>query len=97
MPDSTHVTRVSSREFNQNGGLAKRAAANGPVIITDRGTPSHVLMTYVDYQGLKEQSARHATESPFLSVAEALSDPASAHIDLEIPRLNYRPRDIDLS
>jgi prevent-host-death family protein len=92
MPDSTHVTRVSSREFNQNGGLAKRAAENGPVIITDRGTPSHVLMTYVDYQGLKD-----ATEAPFLSVAEALSDPASAHIDLEIPRLNYRPRDIDFS
>jgi prevent-host-death family protein len=46
------ITTVSSREFNQDTGRAKTAAQNGPVFITDRGTPAHVLLTYADYQRL---------------------------------------------
>lgn len=41
---------MSSREFNQDVGKAKRAAENGPVIITDRGKRAYVLMTYDEYQ-----------------------------------------------
>ena len=37
----------SGRQFNQDASGAKRAAADGPVFITDRGRPSHVLMTIV--------------------------------------------------
>jgi hypothetical protein len=44
--------RFSSREFNQDRGGAKRAAERGPAFITDRGRPSHVLMTYEAYQRL---------------------------------------------
>lgn len=40
---------VSSREFNQNINRAKRAAEEHPVVITDRGRPSHVLMSYEHY------------------------------------------------
>ncbi len=43
---------LSSREFNQDTGRAKRIAADGPVCITDRGRPTHVLMTYDDYRVL---------------------------------------------
>lgn len=32
---------LSSRELNQDLGLAKPAALQGPVFITDRGKPSH--------------------------------------------------------
>jgi prevent-host-death family protein len=46
------VTTLSSREFNQDAGGAKKAAAKGPVIITDRGRPAHVLLTYDAYQAL---------------------------------------------
>jgi len=46
------VTHMSAREFNQDSGRAKRAAAHGPVYITDRGRPAHVLLTYEDYEGL---------------------------------------------
>ena len=31
---------------------AKKAAAEGPVFITDRGRPAHVLLTIEDYQRL---------------------------------------------
>lgn len=43
---------VSSREFNQNISRAKKAAEEQPVIITDRGRPSHVLMTYEHFNRL---------------------------------------------
>ncbi|MBU3551431.1 type II toxin-antitoxin system Phd/YefM family antitoxin [Polynucleobacter sp. MWH-Berg-3C6] len=44
------VTTLSSREFNQDTGRAKKASETGPVVITDRGKPAHVLMTFSDYQ-----------------------------------------------
>jgi len=34
------ITKLSSREFNQDTSRAKRAAKRGPVFITDRGRPS---------------------------------------------------------
>lgn len=46
------ITTISSREFNQDAGGAKRAAEKGPVIITDRGRPSHVLLSFEDYRKL---------------------------------------------
>jgi prevent-host-death family protein len=72
------VTRVNSREFNQDVGRAKRAAANGPVIITDRGTPSHVLLTYEAYDRLV---------GPRPSLRALLHDPVSATIALEPGRM----------
>ena len=46
------ITTISSREFNQDAGGAKRAAEQGPVIITDRGRPSHVLLSFEEYRKL---------------------------------------------
>ncbi len=46
------TTKFTSREFNQDTGGAKNAAQEGPVYITDRGKPSHVLLTFADYQRL---------------------------------------------
>ena len=44
------ISTLSSREFNQDASRAKRAARNGPVFVTDRGRPSHVLLTIEEYQ-----------------------------------------------
>lgn len=38
---------LSAEQFSQDVSAAKRAAADGPVIITNRGRPSHVLRTGV--------------------------------------------------
>jgi len=46
------MTQMSSREFNQDTSGAKKAAERGPVYITDRGRPAHVLLTYEDYEHL---------------------------------------------
>ncbi len=46
------VSMISAREFNRDVSAVKRAATRGPVIITDHGRPSHVLLTFADYQRL---------------------------------------------
>ena len=46
------TTKLTSRQFNQDTGGAKKAAEKGPVYITDRGRPSHVLLTFADFQRL---------------------------------------------
>lgn len=46
------TTRMSSREFNQDTSGAKKAAERGPVYITDRGRPAHVLLTFDAYEEL---------------------------------------------
>lgn len=46
------MATVSSRDFNQDVSAAKRAAATEPVIITDRGKPSHALLSIEQYRRL---------------------------------------------
>ena len=40
-----NITSVTSRELNQDVARAKTAAKSGPVFITDRGKPAHVLLS----------------------------------------------------
>ena len=83
------VTTLTSRQFNQDASGAKKAAQQGPVFITDRGRPAHVLLTIEDYQRL---SSGHA------SIVEMLAMPATCPIDFEPPRLRGPiPRPADLS
>jgi len=44
------IATLSSRDFNQDASKAKKAARRGPVFITDRGRPAHVLLTIEEYQ-----------------------------------------------
>jgi prevent-host-death family protein len=87
MPVTT--TTISSREFNQDAGGAKKAADKGPVIITDRGKPAHVLLSFEDYQKLIGKG---------LSLADALAMPGGEDIEFEPPRLEgpiAKPVDLD--
>lgn len=63
--------KLSSREFNQDTGGAKRAAQAGPVYITDRGQPSYVLLTFEDYQRL---AANRPTIVDLLSHPSGIED-----------------------
>jgi len=47
---------VSSRDFNQDVSHAKRAARIEPVFITDRGRPTHVLMSIENFKNLTGQT-----------------------------------------
>ena len=50
------ITTLTSREFNQDTAKAKRATADGPVFITDRGKPAHVLLSINEYNRLTGRS-----------------------------------------
>lgn len=65
----------TSRQFNQDAGAAKKAAEAGPVIITDRGRPAHVLLTYADYKRLAGGGARIADLLAMPGVEDAELDP----------------------
>jgi len=82
------ITTLSSREFNQDASKAKKAAKKGPVFITDRGRPAHVLLTIEDYQQLTGARAR---------IADLLAMPGLAEIDFDPPRMSDLPRPADLS
>jgi len=47
---------VSSREFNQDISQAKRLARFEPVFVTDRGRPTHVLMSMEAFRRLSGQN-----------------------------------------
>jgi prevent-host-death family protein len=82
------ITTLSSRELNHDVSSAKKAAKSGPVIITDRGKPSHVLMAYNEFERL---TGKHR------SLVEALAMPGLSGIDFEPHRVEISPRDVDLS
>ncbi len=85
---SKPVTSLSSREFNQDTGRAKRAARRGPVVITDRGRPSHVLLTFEEYNRLASRGR---------SVIDLLGMPAGVEdIEIEMPDLRDTARPADL-
>jgi prevent-host-death family protein len=46
------MSTITSRDFNRDVSAAKRSAAKEPVMITDRGKPSHVLLSIDDYRRL---------------------------------------------
>lgn len=83
------ITTFSSRDFNQDAGRAKKAAAHGPVFITDRGRPAHVLLTIEDYLRLSGTQA---------SIVALLAMPAADEaLAFEPPRLQgklYQPADL---
>jgi prevent-host-death family protein len=82
------TTTISSREFNQDASGAKRATSKGPVVITDRGRPAHVLLTIEAYEKLTRKTA---------SIIELLAMPGVADIEFEPPRLGRIVRPADLS
>ena len=82
------TTTLSSRQFNQDAGKAKKAAAQGPVIITDRGRPAHVLLTFDDYQKIAGSRG---------NIADLLAMPAIDDVELAIPRSAETARAAELS
>jgi len=82
------IHTITSRELNQDLGRAKRATLEGPVFITDRGRPAHVLMSYADYQKLSGQRR---------SILDALSMPGLSEIDFDPPKAGLAAKPADLS
>lgn len=84
------ITTISSREFNQDAGGAKKAAEKGPVVITDRGRPAYVLLSFEDYQKLLGKG---------VSLAEALAQKKAdiaGGFEFDPPRMRDVSRSVDI-
>lgn len=82
------MTHLTSREFNQNPSKAKKDALSGPVFVTDRGKPSHVLLTYADYERITSDGD---------NIVQALSMPGLSGIDFDPEKTTISLRPADLS
>ena len=82
------ITTLSSREFNQDSNRAKKAAREGPVFITDRGRPAHVLLSIEEYQRLTSSRPK---------IADLLAMPGAEDIEFEPPRAVINSRAVDFS
>ncbi len=83
------ITTLSSREFNQDTSRAKKAARKGPVFITDRGKPAHVLLSIEEYRRLTDKGR---------SIIDTLGMPPGIEdVELDIPPMRdlARPADFD--
>jgi prevent-host-death family protein len=89
MERAVSITTISGREFNQDAGGAKRAAEKGPVIITDRGRPSHVLLSFSEYRRLTGNGR---------SLLDVVAQAEDDGVDFDPPRMGdlvFRPADLD--
>lgn len=82
-----NMSYMTSAAFNQNPSKAKRQADEQPVVITDHGKASYVLMRYSDFEKRMK---------PFRSLADVLAnkDPAGDK-DFEPARLRFPKRDLE--
>ena len=82
------ATTLSSRKFNQDTSGAKKAAKAGPVFITDRGRPAHVLLTIEDFRKMAGQSP---------SIIDMLGMPGIEDVEFDPPKLEIRLRPADFT
>ena len=82
------ITTLSSREFNQDTGRAKKAASDGPVFITDRGKPAHVLLSIEEYRRITGGHRK---------IADALAMPGIADVEFDPPRVVTGSRPAEFS
>ena len=75
------ITTITSREFNQNVSRAKRASNLGPVFITNRNKPEHVLLSMDEYQKLKGEKSNLLDALSMPGLAEIEFEPRQARID----------------
>ncbi len=101
-PITAHETVMTSRAFNQDTGRAKKAAVQGPVIITDRGEPTYVLLSIEDYRRLADRPVTlfealapktKAYHSIWLNGVQLnLEDPANKDFEDPLYGKTYLPR-----
>ena len=82
------ITTLSSRQFNQDSSKAKNAAMDGPVFITDRGRPAHVLLSFDEYKKISGRRTK---------IADLLAIPGIEDVELEIPQRSDLAQPADFS
>jgi PHD/YefM family antitoxin component YafN of YafNO toxin-antitoxin module len=78
---------MTSASFNQNPSRAKKEANEHPLVITEHGEASYVLVRYSEFEANWRRSK---------SLLDALRDPASDNdSEFEPARLDFNRRDVE--
>jgi hypothetical protein len=84
------VSTYSSREFTRDVAAAKRAAHEGTVYITERGTPAYVLLDINRYYQM--------TEKKPMSLLQAMNQiPGGEDIDFEPEKMQMNSQLVDFN
>ena len=73
------IVTISSREFNQDIGKAKKNAIDNPVIFTYRGKPAHVLLSIEQYLRITGSEK---------NILDLLAMPSAADIEFDPPKID---------
>lgn len=76
---SAPMKTITSREANQDFRRAKREARSAPVIVTERGRPADVLLSYEKHWRLIGRRTRRT------NIVDALQMPGQEEIEFEPP------------
>ena len=82
------ATSMSAREFNQNLAKAKREAAEAPVVVTHRGEPTHVLMSYEEFINLRNGDDGEDFVSQLM-----MKDPIDEDFEFEPVNIGLKPEE----
>lgn len=83
------VHTLSSRDFTRDVSAAKRAAADGPVFITDRGRPAFALLSIEQYRRMAGHS-----EPSLLDLMDGIA--CEPGIEFDPPHLAFASQTPDL-
>lgn len=78
-----NMRSFTSREFNREPGSIKRAALDGPVVVTERSKPIIVVMPFAEFERLK---------APPANILDALDMDEVGDIDIEFTPPVSSPR-----
>ena len=85
------MTILTSRDFNHNVSKAKSLSRSEPVFITDRGTPSHFLLSYQQYELLLKK-----TLSNIDRLSMSIQELSQIEDGVEFERVHFSERQIEL-
>jgi prevent-host-death family protein len=74
------IATMNSRTFARDAAAVKRAAQQGPVIITERGKPALAVLCIEEYYRLTGQTGGPS----LLQAMQALEAPAGVGVELEL-------------
>mgnify|MGYP000991126685 CR=1 FL=1 len=81
------MATMSARELNRDVSAAKRAALQGPVVITDRGEEAFVLLSIEEYRRLRADSQDLVARLSMDDGDDFDFDPEPLGVELRVPPL----------
>lgn len=85
---------ITSRELNQRTHEAQKAARQAPLLITQRGKPDLVMMSYQEYEKTLANKPEPSFLESWLALSKDLADVSDIELDIP-PRRPYQRRPVE--